>query len=350
MFTAPDAMVLVVDDINTNLKVAEGLLSPYGVQVDLCKSGMEAIEAVQTNRYDLIFMDHRMPEMDGVEATQHIRTMGGGEPFYADVPIIALTANAISGMEEIFLKNGFNDFMSKPIDTVKLNAILERWIPKTKQQGMLKERAGSYAAKQKYVQDEIKIEGLDVALGVSRIGGKIEYYLETLATFHEDALIKIDEIKTCLEAGDLSLYTTYVHAMKSASANVGAIELSDAAMALETAGEQEDFAYIKTHNDKFLLDLELLLDNIGKALASRNRGKEQNTLDKGLLISELMQLRNAIDTMNGGVIRSSIDSLQKLTDSHKVSATVSEISKNVLLAEYDVAISLIESLLQEAKA
>jgi len=123
-FTAPNAKVLVVDDNEVNLAVAEGLLFPYNMQVDICLSGIEAIEMIKNNNYDLVFMDHMMPEMDGVETTKCIRE------FDKTLPIVALTANAVSGMKEMFLENGFNDFLSKPIDTIKLNSILGKWIHK----------------------------------------------------------------------------------------------------------------------------------------------------------------------------------------------------------------------------
>jgi len=128
-FTAPNAKVLVVDDIDANLKVVKGLMQPYKMQVDLCRGGAEAIEMVKANSYDLVFMDHMMPDMDGVEATKLIREAG-----YAELPIIALTANAVSGVKEMFLKNGFNDFLSKPIDPVELNAVLEKWLPEERQE------------------------------------------------------------------------------------------------------------------------------------------------------------------------------------------------------------------------
>jgi len=140
-FTAPDANILVVDDIVTNLKVAKGLLLPYKANVDICKSGATAVEAVKANRYDLIFMDHKMPGLDGIEATNRIRALaaadaaasaGAADSYFQDVPIIALTANAIAGAKEMFLENGLNDFLSKPIDTVKLGQILEQWLPKEK--------------------------------------------------------------------------------------------------------------------------------------------------------------------------------------------------------------------------
>ncbi|MCL2191940.1 MAG: ATP-binding protein [Treponema sp.] len=132
-FTAPEAHVLVVDDVLTNLKVVKGLLVPYGMEVSLCKNGKMALNAIKANRYDIIFMDHLMPDMDGVETTKQIRGFGAENAYFAEMPIVALTANVISGMREFFLKNGFNDFMSKPVDVVNLNSILKKWIPKEKQ-------------------------------------------------------------------------------------------------------------------------------------------------------------------------------------------------------------------------
>ena len=133
-FSAPDARVLVVDDININLMVAEGLLMYYKMKIDLCNSGLEAIEMLKSKQYDLVFMDHKMPGMDGIETTQRIRSMEKEDAYYNDVPIIALTANAVIGTREMFLECGLNDFLSKPIDVIKMNAVLEKWIPKEKQQ------------------------------------------------------------------------------------------------------------------------------------------------------------------------------------------------------------------------
>ena len=134
-FNIPTAKLLIVDDIATNLKVAEGLLSPYKAIVDTCLSGQEALEAVKRIDYDIIFMDHMMPEMDGIETTDAIRAWEQ-EKFvsapHAPIPIVALTANAITGMKAIFLEKGFNDFLAKPIDISKLDEILLRWIPKDK--------------------------------------------------------------------------------------------------------------------------------------------------------------------------------------------------------------------------
>ena len=132
-FSAPDAAVLVVDDVIMNLKVVNGLLSPYRMQVALCKSGPMALDAIMNSRYDMVFMDHRMPGMDGVETAKRIRMLGAHDGYFAEVPLVALTADAVVGMRDFFLENGFSDFMSKPVDTVRLNAVLEKWIPREKQ-------------------------------------------------------------------------------------------------------------------------------------------------------------------------------------------------------------------------
>jgi signal transduction histidine kinase/FixJ family two-component response regulator len=131
-FTAPRAKILVVDDLATNLQVAKGLLSPYHVITDACVNGAEAVELVQKQEYDMVLMDHMMPEMDGLEATKRIRALG--EERFEKLPIIALTANAMSHMREMFLANGFNDFLAKPLEISKLNEIMERWIPPEKRE------------------------------------------------------------------------------------------------------------------------------------------------------------------------------------------------------------------------
>jgi CheY-like chemotaxis protein len=132
-FFAPTARALVVDDRSTNLMVASALISGFGVKVDSCRSGKEAVELVKSKKYDVVFMDHMMPEMDGVETTEIIRSMGAEDSYYRNLPIVALTANTIAGQREMFLRKGMNDFIAKPIDIKKLCSVLKKWIPKEKQ-------------------------------------------------------------------------------------------------------------------------------------------------------------------------------------------------------------------------
>jgi signal transduction histidine kinase/CheY-like chemotaxis protein/Ca2+/Na+ antiporter len=142
-FIAPEAEVLVADDLPDNLKVTEGLLRPYGMRISTCLNGREALKRVQAHSFELVLMDHMMPEMGGMEATQAIRALGGR---HAELPIAALTAHAVSGMKEIFLANGFSDFLAKPIETAALDVVLRRWIPAAKQRDVPPEVAEALAA------------------------------------------------------------------------------------------------------------------------------------------------------------------------------------------------------------
>jgi len=320
------------------------------MQIDLCNSGFEAIKALEAVRYDLVFMDHKMPEMDGVETVLKIRAMGGYESFFDNVPIIALTANAVSGMKEMFLENGFNDFISKPIDTLELNEILKKWLPKEKQQSRAAKHDAAVIEQDAGIS--IEIAGLDVKQGALRSGGTMEMYFKTLEVFYKDGHKKIKEIKSSLENGALSQYTIYVHALKSACANIGAQGLSDAAKRLEIAGKNSDWKYIEKHNAKFLLALESTLSHIDDAVKRKTAAAPKDvtgSLDWEEFHSELLKLKSALESFDARTMKQAIDRLQVLAQPEGISAEVSSIAENILLAEFDEAIALIEVLLEKVK-
>jgi len=338
----PEARVLIVDDINTNLRVASGLMQPYNMQIDICSSGMDAIEAVKSNRYDIIFMDHMMPEMNGIEATSLIRALDGDTSYFKNVPIIALTANAIHGVREMFLENGFNDFLSKPIDTGILNTILEEWIPKEKQ---LKPTKKIFAVNEQDSGETIKIAGIDTDRGILLSGGTIDGYLQTLTLFCDDSRNKLKEIVTCLKNEDLSLYTTYVHAMKSACANIGALELSKTAESLEMAGQKKDMSFILASNNTFTSDLEKLLGAIDEHLSARNNKNQSKSIDIELLKAELEKLRAGLIDYDIVSANEACESLQEFTQAADIGDTVLKILQHELTGKYDEAVLLINALL-----
>jgi signal transduction histidine kinase/CheY-like chemotaxis protein/HPt (histidine-containing phosphotransfer) domain-containing protein len=338
-FVAPSARVLVVDDISTNLQVAEGLLLPYKMRVDLCLSGAEAIQAVKANRYDLVFMDHMMPEMDGIEATKRIRELGGE---HLNLPIVALTANAVSGVKEMFLASGFNDFLSKPIDTVKLNAVLEKWLPKEK-----REKGEIKAGNEKDSGIVIEIGGIDVKKGIAMTGGTVENYLRTLAVFHKDGIQKIEEIKKCLETDNYSLYAIYLHALKSASANIGAKELSEAAKQLEIAGNREASEYIGLRNTQFLMSLQELLDNINAVISANSENGQKESTDYKALKGWLCKLKEALEAMESDAIDEAVNALHEFARAADIGSDVEDILQNILVGEYDRAVSMINALLND---
>ena len=338
-FSAPNAKILVVDDISTNLKVAEGLLKPYGMAIDLCKSGMEAITAVKKKEYDLVFMDHRMPDMDGVETTKRIRALSAENSHYATLPIIALTANAVSGVKDVFLESGFNDYLSKPIDTGKLYTVLEKWL-----RGKHGERkAEAVQCSGGELDAGIHIEGIDTAKGLRHLGGQMEFYVEILELFCDDGQERIEAIRACLDTGNLKTYTTHVHALKSAAANIGACKLSDAARDLEMAGGREDTSYIEAHNEKFLTMLEKLLGDIKSALPSQ---KEGNQIDMDSFTEELIKLKHALEMLDARSITLVMDNLKGSAPEQHAEA-VRSIARNILMSEYDEAVACIEATLQK---
>jgi signal transduction histidine kinase/CheY-like chemotaxis protein len=264
-FTASSVRVLVVDDIAANLKVAEGLLKPYNLQIDTTISGKQAVELVQRNRYDLIFMDHMMPDMDGVEATAAIRGIEG--EYFKSVPIIALTANAVSGMKAMFLEKGFSDFLSKPIEISKLNTIMSKWIAKDKRE--LGTNAENSLPKEK--QNDIRemtINGLDVKQGLVMTGGEVSLYIEVLELFCKDSEIRLEKLRVSTDDEEgLKNFILNVHSLKSSAASIGASAVSAEAAALEKAGTSGDFSFINKNLNSFLGQLSSLIKNIRAVLS-----------------------------------------------------------------------------------
>ncbi len=343
-FIAPTARVLVVDDVRTNIQVAQGLLSFYEMTVDTCLSGYEAIEAVKRRGYDLVFMDHMMPEMDGVEAARRIRELDAGR----NLPIIALTANAVSGMREMFLQNGFDDFLSKPIDTAKLNAVLERWLPKEKQVEAALEDDGADAAPDiGQVRATFSLRGVDTDMGLSRAGGSQTNYLRTLSIFRGDAAAKSGEMREALKNDDLPSLALYAHALKSASANIGALGISDQAKALEEAGKSGGADFVNANANAFLADLETLAQDIDRIIAVTKKAAAQTPSDLGALKTILTALKTALAAVDIEEIDKNAHELQDFSHTAGAESAVEAILRMVLIGNFDEAEVRIDGLLKE---
>jgi HPt (histidine-containing phosphotransfer) domain-containing protein len=287
-------------------------------------------------------MDHMMPGMDGIEATTRIRELCNEIPHCHNLTIIALTANAVSGTKEMFLANRFDDFLSKPIDTVKLNDILAKWLPKEKQE-KLKEGITESMETVEQASADIKISGIDVKKGIAMTGRKLELYLQTLAIFHKEGVQKINEINKCLETDDYDLYTIYVHALKRSLASIGSSELSETARELEMAGKQSDSAFIRSNNVQFLMDFNSILSDIGKILANEDE-KQEIPMDFEVLKCELNRLKEALYALDSIAIDETVDILQKLTKTGEIGAKVENILQSILIGEYDEAVAMIDSM------
>ena len=270
-FVVPDYRVLVVDDNKINLKVACGALEPYKFQVDEAKSGHQAIDLVKKNVYDLILMDHMMPEMDGIEATDHIRHdcgENGKKPL-----IIALSANAYNNARDMFLSNGFQDFISKPIDKNELHQMLCKWIPQERRQSV----EGTVEAAEKISQAgmaEIYMAGVDVNAAMGAHTGGMEGYLELLELYYMDGKEKSGLLERLVQEEDFKNYEIEVHGLKSASANIGAFEFSELAKSHEFAAKEENYQFIRDGLAKLQSEYQFLLREIERVLRTKGYLKE----------------------------------------------------------------------------
>ena len=273
-YTLPDVRLLIVDDFATNLKVVEGLIAPYKAKVDTCLSGEESVKLIKQNDYDLVFMDHMMPDMDGLEATALIRKWES-EVNKVRLPVVALTANAVVGMREMFLDNGFNDFLSKPIEVFKLNEIFDRWIPEEKKQiiniSFSDQESGADDSASNFsflILDSslFNIPGIDVKNGLIMTSSTIEDYCKLLSLFINDIEARLPNMQIEHALKDMHLFTTNVHAIKSAAAFIGADELSKKAMTMEDAGKTGNAASIKENLNSFLEYLNTAIKNIRAVL------------------------------------------------------------------------------------
>jgi len=339
-FTAPTARILVVDDIKTNLQVAEGLMAPYKMTIDTALSGAEAIELCKKNTYEIVFMDHMMPEMDGIEATHRIRALEDGRGYYKKLPIVTLTANVMAGMKEKFIQSGMDDFLAKPIELTKLNAILETWIPKN-----MMERYEKDASEQNPSEVKMGITGLDTKKGLAMTGGSWRNYEKTLTIYYYDAKQRLNDITKRLEEGDISGYTTLIHALKSASGSIGATALSSAAAALEDAANNKDMNFIGDNNGSFIRMLESLISELDKALFDKAEETEVVENDIPFLRDTLTKLKTALDEINMSAIDELIIKLESKEWAQDLKENIENIFKFVLLFEYESAVNLIDEIM-----
>ena len=247
-FTAPEADVLVVDDTATNLDVFKNLLKRTKVRIDTASSGEECLKLSGVKKYDIVFLDHMMPDKDGIETLHEMRDLTDNPN--RDTTAVCLTANAISGAREKYISEGFDDYLTKPIDADKLEEMLIKFLPKDKV--VISEGEGEPDEEDKLLPDWIlQCEGIDTEQGVKNCGGS-EEYISVLERFHSAVSDKADEIETYFTGNDIKNYTIKVHALKSSARIIGAMELSEKARLLEEAGNENNVDYIKENTAELL--------------------------------------------------------------------------------------------------
>ena len=273
-FLAPDAKILVVDDVTMNLKVVKGLLKATKIQIDTAVSGSECLECVKTTPYQMIFLDHMMPEMDGLETLEHMKNLADNPN--AQTPVIMLTANAIVGAKEEYIEAGFTDYLTKPIRETELLEMILKYLPEElvcenggqgieksqDAQDMEQPEAGGEGAEP--LQRLEQLEGLDVKTGLTYCMNEEDFYIEMLQEFLQAD--KASQLKHFLAEEDWDNYRTTVHALKSTSLTIGAAHLSGEAKALEMAAKEGNMDYIRSHHDGVMDEYKELTDHLKEIL------------------------------------------------------------------------------------
>jgi len=312
----PYGSVLVVDDVETNLTVAMGLMAPYGLKIELLSSGIEALERIKEgNVYDIVFMDHMMPEMDGIETTKKIRETGYTKP------IIALTANAVAGQANMFLKNGFDDFISKPIDIRQLNKVLKTWV-RDKADPEAVEKAKQEQGTSKDIIPQTRTDLLSIfAKDTKKFLPAIESTLENIAKATDE---------------DLRGFTIKVHAMKSALANINEKETSNLAAELENAGKEQNKNKIEAEAPAFIAKLKDIIAKIDEA-ADQGADADENP---AYLQEQLQIISVACEVYDVESIETALENLKKMKWTKETREFIDKISEYLLFSDFEAVSKL----------
>jgi signal transduction histidine kinase/HPt (histidine-containing phosphotransfer) domain-containing protein len=327
------ARVLVVDDMQTNLDVASGLLSKYKMRVDCVLSGHDAIEKIRggTPVYNAIFMDHMMPGMDGIETADRIRALG--TEYAKNVPIIALTANAIQGTDKMFYEHGFQAFTTKPIDVMELDAVNRKRVRDDKHEEVMV--ADDSSAAEEIV---IKIPGVDSKKGLSLYAGDTKVYVPMLRSYIANTPGVLEKLRN-VTADTLPAYVISVHGLKGTSAGIGAEAVREAAAELEAKSRAGDLQAVLAKNDKLIADAQIIVENVKEWLA-KNDVHEAKPRQKAPSLELLAVLRQCLENYDMGGIDKAMLELERFDYEEGVDL-MAALREKIETAEFDAAVEKI---------
>ncbi|MGN0430806.1 MAG: ATP-binding protein [Lachnospiraceae bacterium] len=336
-FMAPEAEILVVDDSAVNRKVFVNLLKETKLRIDQADGGMSCLEMTENKKYDLIFLDHMMPDLDGIE-TLH-RMKASEHNLCADTPIVALTANAIIGAKEMYLAEGFDDFLTKPVASGKLEKMILKYLPEEKVQecGNCSEEpvmSDSENDSVKELLSQIPDINLEYAL---LLNGTAEHVYEGMMDFIELADAEADELETFFESIDmpegLERYRIKVHAMKSSAAVIGAMQLSGLARALEMAAKDERNEDIRNVTPVFLREWRKCKETVSTVLYKQEREAEDKAeFHKELFLGQMDMLADALTEMD----IDTADQIVEMLKQYRYPDSISESMKQIYTAEKEL--------------
>ena len=277
-FRAPDARILVVDDTKMNLLVVENLLKKTGIKIDTALNGPDSVELAKNNAYDVILMDQRMPGMDGTEAMNEIKNLDN--KLNVNTPVICLTADVVRGAKERYLQMGFNDYLTKPIDSAKLEKMLIDYLPADKTEIVEKDaKSESAEESESELKKALKRNGVDVNIGIAFTGDDEDMYMSLLGEYAAEEVEKSANIKECYRTKDWKNYGVYVHSLKSTSKMIGASALAEIAAESEAASNVQDTLVIDSNHDRMMEMYSVLADvireNIGTDTVSVSNNDDE---------------------------------------------------------------------------
>lgn len=327
-FVAPDARILVVDDNAMNRKVFINLVKQTKVQVDEAESGMECLELVKENKYDIIFLDHMMPEMDGVETLHRMKNME--DNLCQDTPVVALTANAIQGAKEMYLQEGFDEFLSKPIKPEKLEKMIKTRLPKELilTEKIVEEQDEPTGVGKENLPD---IDGLNWDLALTHLP-EVEMLMETIHDFYVAMNGEADFLQNCyekLDAGDgmLDQYRIKVHAMKSSAALIGISGLSERAKMLEMAAKDGDKEFLYKETEAFLEEWCSYKEKLSVCIQATEK---EEIADMAEIMEKLDRLNEAMDLMDVDLADEVIKEIKKYAYSENMSWRIDSLEAAVI--------------------
>lgn len=349
-FTAIGADVMVIDDNLINLEVIRGLLNYYKINVTVAGSGKEALKLLRNSKYDLILLDYMMPELDGIETLKLIRL--NKEDYYKKIPVVALTANVVSGAKEMFLNAGFQDYIAKPIDVSKLEMVLLNYLPVD----VLQISSDNLSEIEEKEPKVIDISGIDSKTGIKNCNGNVDNYLNVLKIVAREGREKCDLLKICLKEENYERYIVEAHGIKGAMLSIGAYEIGEIAKGHELAGKAENFKYIHNNIEGFIQKYEELILNIEhfmkKVKIDANTPSEVTkgiTIDIVEFLEELKRVKKLLEDFDSTLAEEKVNHLLSYKLNEEVRIFVKNLKKQIEELEYDEAIKLISSYLQEGR-
>ncbi len=339
---APDAKVLVVDDIEANLKVAKGLLNLCNIKADTVISGFDAIDIVKSNDYDIIFMDHMMPELNGIEAMKEIRKISEK---HKEMCIIALTANAISESKMMLLDSGMSDFLSKPIDKKELVSILLKWLPPDKIQGNSNDDNLQDIKHTKILDELRKIKGLNIDLGIERIGGQIEEYLEMLQIFKKSIGKTIVKLNQYLNKKNMESFAIYAHGIKSSLSNIGAQEDSELAKNLEMAAKENNIEFCSSNCGDFINILKYFEIELSRVFSEESKiVSDDNSIS--LLLSGMERIVSIVNDDNQDLALVTLNVIKSNIYGEYIDNKIRELEEQIKVRSIEGVNSIVKKIIE----